>query len=116
MSIAQILENQWFRVDYKPPYFEQDEYVNLDDIDAVFSNSQVIKFRRYEVLLSLKICAHITLFKLLQEHLVTERIEKPVSMNAFELISRSEGFSLENLFNKQMVHYLCCSIFSVTED
>ncbi|EEF32417.1 ATP binding protein, putative [Ricinus communis] len=35
------------------------------------------------------------------EHLVTERKEKPVSMNAFELISKTQGFSLENLFAKQ---------------
>ncbi|KAH6835595.1 CBL-interacting protein kinase 9 [Perilla frutescens var. hirtella] len=75
MTIPEILENQWFREDYKPPRFEQEEDVNLDDVDAVFSNNE--------------------------ESLVTERIEKPVSMNAFELISRSEGFSLENLFNKQ---------------
>lgn len=42
----------------------------------------------------------------MQEHLVTERKEKPVSMNAFELISRSQGFNLESLFEKQMVCYL----------
>lgn len=36
---------------------------------------------------------------------MTERKEKPVSMNAFELISRSQGFNLENLFEKQMVCY-----------
>ncbi|XP_047964751.1 CBL-interacting serine/threonine-protein kinase 9 [Salvia hispanica] len=75
MTIPEILEHEWFRVDYKAPHFEQDEDVSLDDVDAVFSNNQDL--------------------------LVTERIEKPVSMNAFELISRSEGFSLENLFNKQ---------------
>ena len=34
---------------------------------------------------------------------MTERKEKPMSMNAFELISRSPGFSLENLFEKQKV-------------
>jgi len=34
---------------------------------------------------------------------VTERKEKPVSMNAFELISRSQSFNLENLFEKQTV-------------
>lgn len=39
----------------------------------------------------------------MQEHLVTERKERPVSMNAFELISRSPSFNLENLFEKQMV-------------
>lgn len=42
-------------------------------------------------------------FVLWQEYLVTERKEKPVSMNAFELISRSRSFNLENLFEKQTV-------------
>ncbi|XP_027108569.1 CBL-interacting serine/threonine-protein kinase 9 isoform X4 [Coffea arabica] len=76
ITIPEILENDWFKKGYKPPQFEQEEGVSLDDIDAVFNDSE--------------------------EHLVTERKEKPVSMNAFELISRSQGFSLDNLFEKQM--------------
>lgn len=40
---------------------------------------------------------------ILQDCLVTEKKEKPVSMNAFELISRSQSFNLENLFEKQAV-------------
>ncbi|KAH7519429.1 hypothetical protein FEM48_Zijuj08G0035100 [Ziziphus jujuba var. spinosa] len=76
ISISEILEDDWFKKGYKPAHFREDEDVNLDDIDAVFNDSK--------------------------EHLVTERKEKPVSMNAFELISRSQGFSLENLFEKQM--------------
>ncbi|PSS26251.1 CBL-interacting serine/threonine-protein kinase [Actinidia chinensis var. chinensis] len=76
ITIPEILENDWFKKGYKPPQFEQGEDVNLDDVDAVFNDSE--------------------------EHLVTEKKEKPVSMNAFELISRSQGFSLENLFEKQM--------------
>lgn len=76
ITIPEILENDWFKKGYKPPQFEKEEDVSLDDIDAVFNDSE--------------------------EHLVTERKEKPVSMNAFELISRSQGFSLDNLFEKQM--------------
>lgn len=75
ISIAEILEDEWFKKDYKPPHFGQEENVNLDDIDAAFDQSE--------------------------ENLFTERREKPVSMNAFELISGSQGFSLENLFEKQ---------------
>ncbi|XP_040940117.1 CBL-interacting serine/threonine-protein kinase 9-like [Gossypium hirsutum] len=37
-----------------------------------------------------------------QENLVTERKVKPMSMNAFELISRSQTFCLDSLFEKQM--------------
>ncbi|KAL0376296.1 UNVERIFIED_CONTAM: CBL-interacting protein kinase [Sesamum calycinum] len=77
MTIPEILENDWFKKDYKPPYFEREEEVSLDDVAAVFNDSE--------------------------ENLVIERKEKPVSMNAFQLISRSQGFSLENLFDKQMM-------------
>jgi serine/threonine protein kinase len=76
ITISEILEDEWFKKGYKPAQFNEEEDVNLDDVDAVFNDSK--------------------------EHLVTERKEKPVSMNAFELISRSQGFNLENLFEKQM--------------
>nr|DAD36141.1 TPA_asm: hypothetical protein HUJ06_006781 [Nelumbo nucifera] len=76
ITIPEILENEWFKKGYRPPDFESEEDVNLDDVNAVFNESE--------------------------EYLVTEKKEKPVSMNAFELISRSRGFSLENLFEKQM--------------
>ncbi|XP_074558458.1 CBL-interacting protein kinase 9-like [Curcuma longa] len=76
ITIPQILSDEWFKKGYKPPSFEHGEDVSLDDIDAVFNNSE--------------------------EHLVTEKKEKPESMNAFELISRAQGFNLGNLFEKYM--------------
>uniref|UniRef100_A0A5B7A2D0 non-specific serine/threonine protein kinase n=1 Tax=Davidia involucrata TaxID=16924 RepID=A0A5B7A2D0_DAVIN len=78
ITIPEILKNDWFKKGYKSPHFEQGDDVTLDDVDAVFNDSE--------------------------EHLVTEKKEKPVSMNAFELISRSQSFNLENLFEKQMGH------------
>ncbi|XP_020261748.1 CBL-interacting protein kinase 9-like isoform X4 [Asparagus officinalis] len=75
ITIPDILKDDWFKNGYKIPDFEQGEEVNLDDVDAVFSDSQ--------------------------EHLVTERKEKPESMNAFALISQSAGFNLGNLFEQQ---------------
>ncbi|XP_019191379.1 PREDICTED: CBL-interacting serine/threonine-protein kinase 9 isoform X5 [Ipomoea nil] len=77
ITIPEILKNDWFKKGYKPPHFQPDEDVTLDDVDAVFNDSE--------------------------ENLVTEMKEKPESMNAFELISRSHGFNLENLFEKQMI-------------
>ncbi|KAK6158942.1 hypothetical protein DH2020_006256 [Rehmannia glutinosa] len=107
MTIPEILENDWFKKDYKTPHFEQEESVSLDDVDAVFNDSDVSYLNAQN---SVSVFATTALGKfelsqvhfLWQEHLVTERKEKPVSMNAFELISRSQGFSLENLFDKQM--------------
>ncbi|CAN4096793.1 unnamed protein product [Withania somnifera] len=75
ITIPEILEDDWFKKDYKPPHFEQDDDVNLDDVDAIFNGSD--------------------------DHLITESKEKPASVNAFELISRSKSFNLENLFEKQ---------------
>nr|AAL85889.1 putative serine threonine kinase [Sandersonia aurantiaca] len=75
ITIPEILEDEWFKKGYMPPHFQQGEEVNLDDIDAVFNDSK--------------------------EHLVTEKKEKPESMNAFALISRSQVFDLGNLFEKQ---------------
>ncbi|CAM8899665.1 unnamed protein product [Rhodiola kirilowii] len=76
ITISELLENEWFKKGYRPPYFEEGDDINHDDVDAVFNKCE--------------------------ENLVTERKEKPESMNAFELISRSQGFNLENLFEKQM--------------
>ncbi|PWZ05903.1 CBL-interacting protein kinase 9 [Zea mays] len=77
ITIAEILEDEWFKKDYKPPRFEQGEDVSLDDIDAAFNDSE--------------------------DRLVAEKREKPESMNAFALISRSQGFNLGNLFEKEMM-------------
>ena len=44
------------------------------------------------------------LFDLIQEHHVTEKKEEePVALNAFELISRSAGLNLGNLFDSEQV-------------
>ncbi|KAH0905393.1 hypothetical protein HID58_037220 [Brassica napus] len=84
ISIAELLEDEWFKQGYKTPSFEQDdEDITIDDVDAAFSNSKVKN----------RLCV--------PECLVTEKKEKPESMNAFELISSSNEFSLENLFEKQ---------------
>nr|CAB3502164.1 unnamed protein product [Digitaria exilis] len=77
ITIAEILQDEWFKKDYKPPRFEQGEDVSLDDVDAAFKDSE--------------------------EHLVSVKREKPESMNAFALISRSQGFNLGNLFEKEMM-------------
>ncbi|XXG77106.1 hypothetical protein AAC387_Pa08g1331 [Persea americana] len=76
ITVPDILENEWFKKGYRPPDFDHEEEVSLDDVDAVFNDSE--------------------------EHHVTEKKEKPTSMNAFELISRSGSFDLGNLFEKQM--------------
>ncbi|KAE9595833.1 hypothetical protein Lal_00030728 [Lupinus albus] len=75
IKIEELLEDEWFKKGYKPASFTEEEDVNVDDVAAAFNDSK--------------------------ENLVTERKEKPVSMNAFELISRSQSFNLNSLFEKQ---------------
>ncbi|XP_022715501.1 CBL-interacting serine/threonine-protein kinase 23 isoform X1 [Durio zibethinus] len=64
-----------------PPRFEQAD-VTLDDVDAIFNESGDSR------------------------NLVVERREEgpvvPATMNAFELISTSQGLNLSSLFEKQM--------------
>ncbi|CAL0317555.1 unnamed protein product [Lupinus luteus] len=76
ITVAEILDNEWFKIDYKPPVFNEIAETSLDDVEAVFKDSE--------------------------EHHVTEKKEeKPTAMNAFELISMSQGLNLENLFDEQ---------------
>ncbi|XP_010275075.1 PREDICTED: CBL-interacting serine/threonine-protein kinase 23-like isoform X5 [Nelumbo nucifera] len=78
ISISEVIENEWFKKGYKPPIFESAD-VSLDDVDAIFDESVD------------------------SGNLVVEqREEKPAAMNAFELISTSQGLNLSSLFEKQM--------------
>ncbi|WJX45939.1 Non-specific serine threonine protein kinase [Trifolium repens] len=75
IKIPEILEDEWVKKGYKPTSFTEEDGINVDDVAATFNDSK--------------------------ENLVTEIKEKPVSMNAFELISRSQSFNLDNLFENQ---------------
>ncbi|KAK8582153.1 hypothetical protein V6N12_072346 [Hibiscus sabdariffa] len=77
ITIPEILKDEWFKKDYKPPVFEAKDDTNLDDVEAVFKD--------YE-----------------EHHVTTERREEqPTAMNAFELISMSKGLNLNNLFDAE---------------
>ncbi|TYI59630.1 hypothetical protein E1A91_D10G049900v1 [Gossypium mustelinum] len=81
ITIAEILENEWFKKGYKPPKFEEAD-VTLVDVDSIFNESGG------------------------SPNLVVERREErpaaPAMMNAFQLISTSQGLDLSCLFEKQM--------------
>ncbi|KAG5408841.1 hypothetical protein IGI04_005160 [Brassica rapa subsp. trilocularis] len=73
IKVPEILEDAWFKKDYKPAVFEEREEAKLDDVEDVFKDSE--------------------------EHHVTEKKEEqPTSINAFELISMSRALDLGNLF------------------
>ncbi|CAL9164628.1 CBL-interacting protein kinase 23-like isoform X2 [Musa acuminata AAA Group] len=78
ITIPQVIENEWFEKGYQPPHFETPDVV-LDDVDAIFDESGE------------------------GTNLVVERREeRPVLMNAFDLISTAQGLNLGTLFEKQM--------------
>ncbi|KAK9706998.1 hypothetical protein RND81_07G166600 [Saponaria officinalis] len=84
ITISEVIENEWFKKGYKPSVFEEPN-ITVDNIDAIFDQSM-----------------H-------SGNLVVERREEqsvaptpPVAMNAFELISTSQGLNLGTLFEKQM--------------
>ncbi|KAK4482783.1 hypothetical protein RD792_009953 [Penstemon davidsonii] len=76
ITIAEILEDEWFKKGYKPPVFDEKEDVNLDDVEAVFKDSE-------------------------EYHVMEKKEEHPTAMNAFELISMSRGLNLGNLFDAE---------------
>jgi hypothetical protein len=41
ITVAEIIEDEWFKKGYRPPQFEQEEHVNVDDVDAVFNDLKV---------------------------------------------------------------------------
>ncbi|TYJ18332.1 hypothetical protein E1A91_A09G116400v1 [Gossypium mustelinum] len=79
ITIPEILQDEWFKKGYKPPVFEEKDDTNLDDVEAVFKDSE-------------------------EHHVMEKRKEEeqqPTTMNAFELISMSKGLNLENLFDAE---------------
>lgn len=40
ITIAEVIENEWFKKGYKPPNFEQGD-VSLADVDAIFNETAV---------------------------------------------------------------------------
>ncbi|KAM3312190.1 hypothetical protein ACQJBY_032272 [Aegilops geniculata] len=76
ITVQEMLEDEWFKKGYKRAEFDEKYDTTLDDVDAVFNDSE--------------------------EHHVTEKKEEePVALNAFELISMSAGLNLGNLFDSE---------------
>ncbi|KAH6834286.1 CBL-interacting protein kinase 3 [Perilla frutescens var. hirtella] len=76
IKIPEILADEWFKKDYKPPVFDEKEETSLDDVEAVFKDSE-------------------------EYHVMEKKEQQPVAMNAFELISMSKGLNLENLLGAE---------------
>lgn len=47
IKVSELLEDKWFKEGYKPPCFEEEEDINVDDVDAAFNDSKVLGFLQY---------------------------------------------------------------------
>ena len=47
ITIPEILEDEWFKKDYKPPVFDEKEDTNLNDVEAVFKDFEVNLRRKW---------------------------------------------------------------------
>lgn len=78
VKIEEIRKDLWFRKNYSPVKLREDEQVNLDDVQAVFDD--------------------------IEDQYVSERSEisrgGPLIMNAFEMITLSQGLNLSPLFDR----------------
>ncbi|GAU37046.1 hypothetical protein TSUD_207520, partial [Trifolium subterraneum] len=78
VKIEEIRKDLWFRKNYSPVKLREDEQVNLDDVQAVFDD--------------------------IKDQYVSERSEitggGPLVMNAFEMITLSQGLNLSPLFDR----------------
>lgn len=78
VKIEEIRKDPWFRKNYSPVKLREDEQVNLDDVKAVFDD--------------------------IEDQYVSERSEiakgGPLIMNAFEMITLSQGLNLSPLFDR----------------
>ncbi|KAF8034457.1 hypothetical protein BT93_C0691 [Corymbia citriodora subsp. variegata] len=79
ISIEGIRKHSWFQKNYMPVRCKEDEEVNLDDVRAVFDD--------------------------IKEQYVADQSESkdggPLIMNAFEMITLSQGLNLSSLFDRQ---------------
>ncbi|XP_020275748.1 CBL-interacting protein kinase 23 isoform X4 [Asparagus officinalis] len=78
ITISEVIDNEWFKKGYQPPRFETAD-ASLDDVNNIFNES--VEPRNL---------------------VVERRDERPAAMNAFELISTSQGLNLGSLFEKPM--------------
>ncbi|KAF7806391.1 CBL-interacting serine/threonine-protein kinase 24 isoform X1 [Senna tora] len=80
IRIEEIRKDPWFRRNYVPAELRENEEVNLDDVQAVFDD--------------------------MEHHFVAERQSEnteggPLVMNAFEMITLSQGLNLSALFDRR---------------
>ncbi|CAN6448297.1 unnamed protein product [Victoria cruziana] len=80
ITIPEIFESTWFKKGYRPAKFKEEKSNDADDHDQLFTESNEVSVIEQG------------------EH----KDSKPAVMNAFDIISLSEGLNLSGLFEKKL--------------
>ncbi|OUZ99862.1 Protein kinase domain [Macleaya cordata] len=88
IHIEGIKHDQWSRKNYVAVRHSKDEEVNLDDVCAIFNNIELI-------LGITTVCSRIN-----ASLRVGDNDQGPLIMNAFEMITLSQGLNLSALFDR----------------
>lgn len=99
------MKDKWFKKGYKPPLFDEKEDGNLDDVEAVFGDSEVSLLSNMpsDQLLFWSPESLIKIVSQQEFHVTEKKEDQPPAMNAFELIAMSKGLNLGNLFDAEQV-------------
>ncbi|XP_009625262.2 CBL-interacting serine/threonine-protein kinase 24-like isoform X3 [Nicotiana tomentosiformis] len=104
IKIKGIKRDSWFRKDYLPFRIKDDEQVNLDDVRAVFDDIEG------ELVSEKSVNSDSSPL----EELVSKKSEYseggPLIMNAFEMITLSQGLNLAALFDRRQAFRRCLLI------
>ncbi|CAN6450214.1 unnamed protein product [Victoria cruziana] len=74
MTVAEIMQDEWFQTDYKPSEGKTEDHINLDDVDAAFDT--IMKGSN-------------------------DQNKQPNFINAFQLIAMSNDLDLSGLFKEK---------------
>ncbi|KAG5569521.1 hypothetical protein H5410_059287 [Solanum commersonii] len=88
IKIDGIKRDPWFRKNYRAVRAKADEVVDLDDVRAVFDDIEVESF-------------HIRLLDAFVSEKSEDSESGPLVMNAFEMITLSQGLNLSALFDRR---------------
>ncbi|KAJ8568077.1 hypothetical protein K7X08_020799 [Anisodus acutangulus] len=95
IKIKEIKRDPWFRKNYLPVRVKDDEEVNLDDVRAVFDNIEA------ELLSERSENSESSALEELVRENSGNSESGPLIMNAFEMITLSQGLNLAALFDRR---------------
>ncbi|KVH98828.1 NAF domain-containing protein [Cynara cardunculus var. scolymus] len=97
ICIEEIRNDEWFKKNYVPARLLEYEDVNLDDVNAVFDDSEVGKYSKESLVL---LFSHFHIMEERTDEQHTDEDTGPLSLNAFDMIILSQGLNLSSMFDR----------------